>query len=241
MPTFCGKCGAPVTGKFCGKCGAAIAEPGAATPPVEASTNVQTPVAAEASSNIATPAPTAYTAAPAQPAGGSAVKIILAVLGVFVFLGLLGMGSCLYIGYRAKQKINALAGNAEPYHGKKDPCALVTMSEVSRAMSRSVSGMQPVGTSACIYQLEGNQQLAIETTWESGAMTMALTHGAMKQISGMETFSKIEGLGDEAYIAPMGSALMMRKGDVMVNIDLRQGGLNVDGAKEIARKIASRL
>lgn len=241
MPTFCGKCGAPVTGKFCGKCGAAIAEPGAATPPVEAPPVGQTTVAPAVSPTAATPTAATYTAPAAQPAGGSAVKIILAVLGVFVFLGLLGMGSCLYIGYRAKQKINAMAGNAEPYRGKRDPCALVTMSEVSRAMGRTVTGMQPVGSSACIYQIDGNQQLAIETTWESGAVTMAFAHSAMKQISGMETFSKVEGLGDEAYIAPMGSALMMRKGDVMVNIDLRQGGLNVDGAKEIAKKIASRL
>jgi len=33
----------------------------------------------------------------------------------------------------------------------------------------------------------------------------------------------------------------MRKGDVLVNIDLRNGGLNAEGAKEIARKIAARL
>lgn len=205
----------------------AAADAGAGTTPPQAS-----PVA---------PAPS-YTA-PAAPTGaGSVLKIILIVLGVFLFLGLLGMGSCMYVAYRAKQKINALAGDATPYRGKKDPCALVTMSEVSRAMGQTVTGMEPVGMSACVYQFGGNnQQLAIETTWESGAMTMALTHGAMKQVSGMETFTKVDGLGDEAYIAPMGSALMMRKGDVLVNIDLRQGGLNVDGAKEIARKIASRL
>lgn len=131
--------------------------------------------------------------------------------------------------------------NSQPYHGKKDPCALVSMSEVGSALGKTATGMQPVGTSACIYHLSDDQQIAIETTWEGGKMTMGLTHGAMKQISGMETFTKIEGLGDEAYIAPMGSALMMRKGDVMVNIDLRQGGLNAEGAKQIAKKIAERL
>jgi hypothetical protein len=153
------------------------------------------------------------------------------------------MGSCAYLAYRAKQKINAMAGDMKtrPYHGKKDPCALASMTEVGNALGQPVTEMQPAGSSACIYHFGNNQQIAIETTWEGGAMTMNLTHGAMKQISGMETFTKVDGLGDEAYIAPMGSALMMRKGDVMVNIDLREGGLNADAAKQIARKIAGRL
>ena len=70
---------------------------------------------------------------------------------------------------------------------------------------------------------------------------MKLSHGAMKAISGTETFTPIEGVGDEAYVAPMGSGLMMRKGDVMVNIDLRTAGLNADAAKKLAAKMASRL
>lgn len=240
MPTFCGKCGAPLMGKFCGSCGATVAEATASASPVETAAPdsgagvTPTPVSPVAA------APT-YTAPAASSSGGSVLKIVLIVLGVFLFLGLLGMGSCVYVAYRAKQKINAFAGDAAPYKGKKDPCALVTMSEVSRAMGQTVTGMEPVGMSACVYQFGDSHQLAIETTWESGAMTMALTHGAMKQISGMETFTKVDGLGDEAYVSPMGSGLMMRKGDVMVNIDLRQSGLNVDAAKEIAKKIASRL
>jgi hypothetical protein len=39
----------------------------------------------------------------------------------------------------------------------------------------------------------------------------------------------------------MGSALMFRKGDVMVNLDLRMAGNNVEAAKAIAQKIASKL
>lgn len=160
-----------------------------------------------------------------------------------MFLGLLGLGSCAYVAYRAKQKFNEVAGDVKvrPYHGKKDPCALVTMTEVGDALGQPVTGIQPAGTSACVYSFGNDQQIAIETTWEGGAMTMGLAHGAMKQISGMETFTKVEGIGDEAYIAPMGSALMMRKGDVMVNIDLREGGLNAEAAKKIAKKIAGRL
>jgi multidrug resistance efflux pump len=39
----------------------------------------------------------------------------------------------------------------------------------------------------------------------------------------------------------MGSGLMVRKGDVMVTIDLRTAGLNANAAKKLATKIARRL
>jgi hypothetical protein len=57
----------------------------------------------------------------------------------------------------------------------------------------------------------------------------------------METFTEVEGIGDEAYLAPGNSALMMRKGDVMVNIDLRESGVNADAAKKMASRIADHL
>lgn len=269
MPTFCGNCGTPFTGagKFCGTCGSPISAPVqnelVATPPGEVSTPAVQSSAEETVQRVdptTTPltsepvlkpdAPPAYIppptyTAPSTPStgGGSGLKIVFIILGILVFFGLLAMGSCAYIAYRAKQRINAVTGQmkSRPYHGKKDPCALATMTEVGNALGKPVTGMQPVGTSACIYHLGDDQQIAIETTWEGGTMTMNLTHGAMKQISGTETFTRVTGLGDEAYVAPMGSALMMRKGDVMVNIDLRSGGLNAEGAKEIAKKIAARL
>jgi len=191
----------------------------------------------------AAPPATPYAAPPVSTGGGSAMKILMVILGIFLLLGILVMGTCAYGAYRIKKKVNEVAGDVKvrPYHGKKDPCALVTMKEVGEALGQSVTGMEAEGSSSCVYSFGDDQRVAVETTWEGGAMTMALTHGAMKQVSGMETFTKIEGLGDEAYVAPMGSAVMMRKGDVMVNIDLRQGGLNAEGAKQIARKIAGRL
>jgi len=57
----------------------------------------------------------------------------------------------------------------------------------------------------------------------------------------METFTPVEGIGDEAFMAPGNSALMMRKGDVMVNIDLRTSGISADAAQKMARTIADRL
>src|SRR4029453_397770 len=103
-----------------------------------------------------------YTAPPQPGGGGSALKIIFIILGIFIFLGLLGMGSCAYLAYRAKQKINAMAGDMKtrPYHGKKDPCALASMTEVGNALGQPVTEMQPAGSSACIYHFGNNQQIA---------------------------------------------------------------------------------
>jgi hypothetical protein len=81
----------------------------------------------------------------------------------------------------------------------------------------------------------------VEYTWQGGGITMGIARGAMKHISGMETFTEVEGIGDEAYLAPGNSALMMRKGDVMVNIDLRESGVNADAAKKMASRIADHL
>jgi len=130
-----------------------------------------------------------------------------------------------------------------PYTGRRDACSKLTKSEASEAIGEPVTSIESHGESSCVYVFGPNEdkRVAIEYTWEGGAMVMKMSHGAMKTISGMETFQAVPGLGDEAYIEPMGSGLMMRKGDVMVNIDMRTGGLNADAAKEMASKIAGRL
>lgn len=106
MVRFCTKCGSPAEEgmKFCMKCGTPFGEPVA--PPAVAATPPPAPVAAPPAP-AAAPAP----AAVAQPAPkkSSAVPIILGILAFMVFVMVLGIGSCLYIGYRARQKLNAMA------------------------------------------------------------------------------------------------------------------------------------
>ncbi len=70
---------------------------------------------------------------------------------------------------------------------------------------------------------------------------MGLTRTAMKHVGGVNTFTQVDGIGDEAYIAPGNSSLMMRKGDVLVQIDLRESGIGAEAAENMARKIAGRL
>jgi len=222
MATFCGNCGGKLDpgAKFCAQCG-------------QTAGNAPAPAAQAA----AAPAPAA------AKGGGGAIKIILIVAGVIGFCMLLGLGSCFYIAYRVKQRAHEFAGNYAPYQGKKDACALVTKAEVSQAFKMPVESVTG-SDSHCEFKFAGNDQreVSMSVTWESGAMLMKITHGAMKQVgAGMDTFTPVAGLGDEAYVEPMGSGLMLRKGDVMVNIDLRMAGNDAEAAKLIGLKIASRL
>ena len=99
MP-FCGQCGSPVgAGSFCDKCGARLAQPSAPAPPVQSSF----------------PPPLPPVAAPPQPltqpaAQGSSVlvKVLVAFLVFILLIVLAVMGSCVYIGYRAKKKADEI-------------------------------------------------------------------------------------------------------------------------------------
>ncbi len=96
MAQFCTKCGSPMSEgmQFCTVCGATVGQASAPAP---------RPPAPAAPAPVAPLAPVPG----AKPASGSPiVKIILIVLAVFIFLGVLGMGACIYIGYRAKQRFN---------------------------------------------------------------------------------------------------------------------------------------
>jgi hypothetical protein len=176
----------------------------------------------------------------------TAVKVVLIVLAVFAFLILLTAGSCFYVAYRVKQKAHEfsqqMSAESTPYTGRREPC-LLSSSEVGAILGEPVEAGESSGTSACEYRYGsgGNRRLNIEFTWKGGAMAMKFAHGAMQHITGVETFTAVPGVGDEAYTAPGGSALMMRKGDVLVNIDLRTSGVGLDAAEKIAAKIADRL
>jgi zinc-ribbon domain len=224
MAGFCVSCGNPLAdgAKFCTKCGAT--QPAAAAP--AASVPAAAPVASKGSS--------------------TAMKILIGVLAFFMFLILVVAGSCVYIGYRVRQKAHefskSMGGDARPYIGKRQPCAMLSTSEASSALGQTVTSVEQRGTMACEYAYgSGGKHFDVEYTWQNGGITMGIARGAMKQVAGMDTFSPVEGIGDEAYMAPGNSALMMRKGDVLVQIDLRESGISAEAAQNMARKIASHL
>lgn len=225
MAAFCVSCGNPLAdgARFCNKCGAT--QPAAAAPP-------------PANVPVSAPAPSTGTS--------TGMKILIGILAFFMFLILAVAGSCVYIGYRVKQKAHeiskSMGGDARPYTGRRQPCAMLTTSEASSAIGQAVSSVEQRGTMICEYTYGTNaQHFDVNYTWQGGGITMGITRGAMKHVAGMDTFTVVEGIGDEAYIAPGNSALMMRKGDVLVQIDLRESGISAEAAENMARKIAGRL
>ncbi|HSB76676.1 MAG TPA: zinc ribbon domain-containing protein [Terriglobales bacterium] len=223
MGAFCVKCGGKLDpgAKFCAQCGQTVAQGPSA------------------------PAPAASQPAAAAPAkgGGGAAKIIFAVLGVFAFFVLAAAGSCFYIGYRVRKRAQEFTQTykSTPYQGDRNACRLATKAEVAAAFHTPVVNVEGEGDD-CSYSLGGNNAVAVRVTWEGGTMAMKLSHAALKGIAGgMDTFTALPGVGDEAYVEPMGSGIMLRKGDVMVNIDLRTAKQNADAGKQIAAIIAGRL
>jgi hypothetical protein len=225
---FCNSCGAQLTEgtKFCNQCGAAV-------------TRTAAPAAT-------IPAPS-LTPPPATQGSGTVLKVIFAVLGVFALFGVLVAGSCFYIAYRVKKRAHEfnqeMGGNVPPYTGKREPCAMLSSGAAASAIGQPVTSVEQAGRSICTYHFGAGpgQRVDISYTWKGGAMAMDLTHAAMKRVSGTETLTPISGIGDEAFLAPDGSGLMMCKGDVMVNIDLRANGVSTDAAKKMATVIAGNL
>lgn len=243
MAGFCTKCGSPVgdEARFCLQCGTPVASRAAApqAPAAAISAGVQ-------------PAAAASGAAPAK-SGSAAVKIIVGVLAFFMLVTLLGIGGCVYVGYRMRKRARELS---QTYHlemtpgatsgraaSARDVCSLVTKEEVGEALGTTISEAT-VGTSSCRYTSSAgnNQALEVRVTWQGGTMAMKVSRMVLKGVAGVqEFFQPVAGIGDEAYIAPMGTTLMFRKGDVLVNMQLHMVGNNVDAAKAIAQKIAAKL
>ena len=85
----------------------------------------------------------------------TAVKVILIVLAVIMFLMLLAAGSCFYVAYRVKKKAHEfsqeMGANATPYTGKREPC-LLSSSEVAAILAQPVEPAEPRGDMACEYR-----------------------------------------------------------------------------------------
>jgi hypothetical protein len=233
MAAFCVGCGKPLAdgARFCNNCGA--------TQPAMAAAVAPAAVAPAA------PVMTPVSVTPASKGSNTAIKILIGFLAFIVLVALLGAGGCLYVAYRVKQRAHefsrSMGGDVRPYTGKRQPCALLSSSEASEALGVPVGSVEQRGTSACEYAYGNGQHFDVEYQWENGGITMGIAHGAMKHVAGMDTFTTVPGVGDETYLAPGNSSLMMRKGDVMVTIDLREGGLSPDAAKRMASRIAGRL
>ena len=117
MARFCGQCGSPVGEvQFCSKCGArlpgTVPAPAAVAPPSPA---VQAPVApapVAAAPVVPAAVPPAMGAPATQPASQGSSVIVKILVGFLIFILLIVlavMGSCVYIGYRAKKKADEIS------------------------------------------------------------------------------------------------------------------------------------
>lgn len=140
---FCRQCGSPVGDvKFCSKCGAAVlGAPGAAPP-------APLPPSPAITSQAASPASAVPHPAPAQ-SSSVLVKVLVAFL-VFILLVVLAvMGSCVYIGYRAKKKADEIQQAYKTNDLNKLAGALgVGSSKQGGGSSSSSSSSSPSSTSA---------------------------------------------------------------------------------------------
>jgi outer membrane protein OmpA-like peptidoglycan-associated protein len=104
MVSFCTACGSPLQTdeRFCFQCGAPI--PSA---PAPARSVAPMPAVGHPAPSRVVPPP---VPAPSVPKSSSPLrKIILALLTVFALFAVLAMGTCAYIGYRAKKKADEIA------------------------------------------------------------------------------------------------------------------------------------
>jgi hypothetical protein len=87
---FCNSCGATLGpgARFCNKCGAAVITSG------------QTPASTSAAPPPSVSAAPAGTIQPAPSQGGSALKVVLIVVGVIVLIGILGVASVGFFAWR---------------------------------------------------------------------------------------------------------------------------------------------
>ena len=82
--------------------------------------------------------------------------------------------------------------------------------------------------------------MSVGVDWEDGMSNLTAFRIAL-ELLGPNMSSKLSGLGDQAFLGPMDSMLLFRKGATGVTIDLRMVPKGREKGIEIARTILSRL
>ena len=174
MAGFCRNCGSPLADgqAFCTKCGTGVAgampaaaPPPAAVPPppVAAATPVAAPPPAYATPPVQAPPP----AAAVRSTGVSPlVKILIAVVVLFVVFGACATVAMLYIGHRVHEKARELGSTptdaerrvSDRELRRMDGCSLLPKSMVSAALKMDVVRAENPsgGDPGCVYDVAGD-------------------------------------------------------------------------------------
>ena len=181
---FCVKCGALAANdemKFCLECGAPLPTPTVAAPPASTATPpaVKPPSAArpEAAPPSNPPPASTQPAASAPPAplppksGNTFLKIVVVVLGFLALCAAIGIGSCIYIGYRVKRKAEQFTtdlkkemGQARNGSGQEgtvsiQPCPAVDPSQSQAFRTAAASASIPLKPGLTLVDVYTNQRL----------------------------------------------------------------------------------
>jgi hypothetical protein len=148
--------------------------------------------------------PATGATAPAKPRMSSAMKILLAVFGIFVFVGLLGVSGIFYAGYRVHQKAQEVSQMAG------DPDAL--LSELAKTLPNSGANSLP---NLSRKASDNSSQLITAAQPDAAPVKLAARHLAEKD-GQCALFTKEElaqVLGDRFTHADADSAGCTYKGD----------------------------
>jgi outer membrane protein OmpA-like peptidoglycan-associated protein len=139
MARFCIHCGSLLGegNAFCPKCGEAVSRPPAKASSPEAFTPPSAVMPPIPEVSLPLPTPAATTAAPPPPAppgksGSLLIKVVVGIVGFFFLAGAVAIGGCVYLGYKAKQRVekveqafkrNDIAGMVQAAKGSNSPAA----------------------------------------------------------------------------------------------------------------------
>jgi len=248
---FCTKCGSPLNegARFCAKCGAPRVDTlPASSPP---SPPPATPPAAASA-----PAPAPASAAPAATAKSDSpvLKIILVVLGFFALVTALGIGACVYAGYRIHRRAAAFKraynldqpealGRSGGSRVNRDPCSLITKDAMGDLLGKDIADVEH-HPNVCEYIPSGGGSRVKVTLQGNGKFAMRVLANAQKMAAQMtgtagNVMEPLPDVGDEAFYLP--GTLFMRKGDIMVSLEGHDLLVSKEKAVSIGQKIAAEL
>jgi hypothetical protein len=140
-------------------------------------------------------------------------------------------------------------GETAPKAGvRSTACNLIPQSEMEQVLGGPLAGTEADDRddkTTCTYlPPEGRLRYAeVVIEWEGAEEAMAgmrMAASFMNRDAGFSVTEKVEGVGDEAFVL-MGGVLNVRRGDVLVTVDLRLQEDAAEKAVEIARTVLSRV
>jgi len=157
-------------------------------------------------------------------------------------------------GQKASSPASEAPGKAVPAVkvSRDNPCSVMFPNEVGEILGVPSGVREIVDEATCHYHFEATKDsqpksardetfIEVKIHWTEGRTAVTALRMAGKLMgSSSGGFEKLSGIGDEAWLAPLGSYLAFSKGGVGVEIDMRMMPER-EKAVRLARLIASRL